>query len=95
MVSVSPKPVHVIVIFEQPLENCTAKVFTAGSHQVVVSQIDKTQITRLTCKALGEGGPLFGSLFHATAHHLSVTDVRRRLGGNKAVEGASEMHLAR
>jgi isopenicillin N synthase-like dioxygenase len=37
MVSVPPKPGHLIVIFGQPLEDCTAKAVTAGRHQVIVS----------------------------------------------------------
>lgn len=41
MVPVPPKPGHVIVIFGQPLEDCSAKAFTAGRHQVVVSRIIK------------------------------------------------------
>jgi isopenicillin N synthase-like dioxygenase len=41
MVPVPPKPNHVIVIFGQPLEDCSAKAFKAGRHQVVVGHVSK------------------------------------------------------
>ncbi|KAH6667366.1 hypothetical protein B0J14DRAFT_659344 [Halenospora varia] len=80
MVPGPPKPGHVIVIFGQPLEDCSAKSFTAGRHQVVLSE---------------KGDRYSAIFFMSTAHHLSVADVRRRLGGNRAVEGASEMPLGK
>jgi isopenicillin N synthase-like dioxygenase len=33
MVSVPPKPGHVIVIFGQPLEDCSARAFEADRHE--------------------------------------------------------------
>ena len=67
MVPVPPKPRHVIVIFGQPLEDCSAKAFTAGRHQVVVSRSIKILGSRLTFKALGERGPLCGNIFHVNS----------------------------
>jgi isopenicillin N synthase-like dioxygenase len=67
MVPVPPKPNHVIVIFGQPLEDCSAKAFTAGRHQVVVSRSIKILGSRLTFKALGERGPLCGNIFHVNS----------------------------
>jgi isopenicillin N synthase-like dioxygenase len=67
MVPVPPKPSHVIVIFGQPLEDCSAKAFTAGRHQVVVSHSIKILGSKLTLKALGERGPLCGNIFHVNS----------------------------